>query len=131
AAGSDREGARISGVSLARTLALAYAFSGFFAALGSLAYAMLTQSGDPTSGDQQILLSVAAVVIGGTALFGGRGGFVGTVAGALALTVLPDVIFKLNVSTGWTTFADGFLLVLAVLLGGGLQWLQARFVAAR
>jgi ribose transport system permease protein len=131
AAGSDREGARIAGVRLGRTLTLAYALSGLCAALASLAYSMLTTSGDPTAGDQQILYSVAAVVIGGAALYGGQGGFVGTVAGALVLTLLGDVIFVLNLSSYWTTFAAGLLLVVAVLAGGGLQRLQARYVRSR
>lgn len=92
---------------------------------------MLTASGDPTSGDSLILPSVAAVVIGGTSLFGGKGGFVGTVAGALTLTLLGDVIFVFNLPSYWTVVADGLLLILAVLMGGGLQQLQARRMRRR
>jgi ribose transport system permease protein len=126
AVGSDREAARIAGVRTAPTLMTAYAISGFCAAGAALFYVMLTASGDPTSGDGLILPSVAAVVIGGTSLRGGQGGFVGTVAGALTLTLLSDVIFAFNLQTYWTVLADGLLLIVAVLAGSGLQALQAR-----
>ncbi|HXW82731.1 MAG TPA: ABC transporter permease, partial [Acidimicrobiales bacterium] len=126
AIGSDSEGARIAGVHRPRTLIATYAISGFCAAIAALFYAMLTASGDPTAGDGLILPAVAAAVIGGTSLFGGQGGFIGTIAGALVLTLLGDVIFVFNLPSYWTVFADGFLLILAVLLGGGLQALQMR-----
>jgi ribose transport system permease protein len=126
AIGSDREAARIAGVRTTPTLMTAYAISGFCAAGAALFYAMLTASGDPTAGDGLILPSVAAVVIGGTSLRGGQGGFVGTVAGALTLTLLGDVIFAFNLQSYWTVLADGLLLILAVLAGSGLQALQAR-----
>jgi ribose transport system permease protein len=126
AVGSDREAARIAGVRIAPTVMTAYAISGFCAGGAAIFYAMLTASGDPTSGDGLILPSVAAVVIGGTSLRGGQGGFVGTMAGALTLTLLGDVVFAFNLPTYWTVLADGLLLILAVLAGSGLQALQAR-----
>jgi ribose transport system permease protein len=126
AMGSDREAARVAGVRIAPTLMTAYAISGLCAGGAALFYAMLTASGDPTAGDGLILPSVAAVVIGGTSLFGGQGGFVGTVAGALTLTLLGDVIFAFNLSSYWTVLAEGVLLIAAVLAGTGLQAIQAR-----
>lgn len=126
ALGSDREGARMAGVSTSRTLLATYMLSGFCAAVAALFYAMQTASGDPTAGDGLILPSVAAVVIGGTALFGGQGGFIGTIAGVLMLTTLGNVIFAFNLPSYWTVLADGLLLILAVLAGGGLHALQQR-----
>jgi ribose transport system permease protein len=126
ALGSDKEGARMAGVSTTRTLLAAYTLSGLFAGLAALFYAMQTASGDPTAGDGLILPSVAAVVIGGVSLSGGQGGFVGTIAGVLTLTTLGDVIFALNLPSYWTVLADGLLLILAVLAGGGLRSLQQR-----
>ena len=126
AVGSDREAARIAGVRIAPTLMTAYAISGLCAGGAALFYAMLTASGDPTAGDGLILPSVAAVVIGGTSLFGGQGSFVGTVAGALTLTLLGDVIFALKLTSYWTVLADGVLLIVAVLAGTGLQAIQTR-----
>jgi ribose transport system permease protein len=131
AVGSDREAARIAGVRIVPTLMTAYAISGLCAGGAALFYAMLTASGDPTAGDGLILPSVAAVVIGGTSLFGGQGSFVGTVAGALTLTLLGDVIFAVHLSSYWTVLADGVLLIAAVLAGTGLQALQARRVGGR
>jgi ribose transport system permease protein len=126
AVGSDREAARIAGVRVVPTLMTAYAISGLCAGGAALFYAMLTASGDPTAGDGLILPSVAAVVIGGTSLFGGQGSFVGTVAGALTLTLLGDVIFAAHLPSYWTVLADGLLLIMAVLAGTGLQALQSR-----
>jgi ribose transport system permease protein len=131
AVGSDREAARIAGVRIVPTLITAYAISGLCAGGAALFYAMLTASGDPTSGDGLILPSVAAVVIGGTSLFGGQGSFVGTVAGALTLTLLGDVIFAVHLPSYWTVLADGLLLIAAVLAGMGLQALQARRAGGR
>ena len=131
AVGSDREAARIAGVRIVPTLVTAYAISGLCAGGAALFYAMLTASGDPTSGDGLILPSVAAVVIGGTSLFGGQGSFVGTVAGALTLTLLGDVIFAVHLPSYWTVLADGLLLIAAVLAGMGLQALQARRAGGR
>ena len=126
AVGSEREAARIAGVRIAPTLMTAYAISGLCAGGAALFYAMLTASGDPTAGDGLILPSVAAVVIGGTSLRGGQGSFVGTVAGALTLTLLGDVIFAIHLPSYWTVLADGVLLIAAVLAGTGLQAMQAR-----
>jgi ribose transport system permease protein len=126
AVGSDREAARVAGVRIVPTLVTAYAISGLCAGGAALFYTMLTASGDPTSGDGLILPSVAAVVIGGASLFGGQGSFVGTVAGALTLTLLGDVIFAVHLPSYWTVLADGLLLIAAVLAGTGLQALQAR-----
>jgi ribose transport system permease protein len=126
AVGSDREAARIAGVRTVPTLMTAYAISGLCAGGAAIFYAMLTASGDPTAGDGLILPSVAAVVIGGTSLFGGQGSFVGTVAGALTLTLLGDVIFALKLTSYWTVLADGVLLIVAVLAGTGLQAIQTR-----
>jgi ribose/xylose/arabinose/galactoside ABC-type transport system permease subunit len=63
-------------------------------------------------------------------LFGGQGSFVGTVAGALTLTLLADVIFAVHLPSYWTVLADGLLLIAAVLAGTGLQALQARRTGA-
>jgi ribose transport system permease protein len=131
AVGSDREAARIAGVRIVPTLMTAYVISGLCAGGAALFYVMLTASGDPTSGDGLILPSVAAVVIGGTSLRGGQGSFVGTVAGALTLTLLGDVIFAVHLPSYWTVLADGVLLIAAVLAGTGLQALQARRAGGR
>jgi len=117
ALGSDAEAAFLSGIPILWTKVFAYAMSGLLAMAASVIYTMQTSSGDPTAGDAFILQSVAAVVIGGTALAGGRGGAGGTIVGALILTLIADVLFALNVSAFWTPIAQGVLMIAAVLLG--------------
>ena len=115
ATGSSENSAFLSGVPTARTITAAYALSGLFAMLGGLFLTTQTASGSPTVGNDYILNSVAAVVIGGTSLFGGRGGLGGTIAGAFILTLIASVIFTLGISSFWTPVVTGLLLILAVL----------------
>lgn len=117
AVGSDEESAFLSGVPLGRTKIVAYAISGLAAAAAGLVYAMQTSSGDPHAGDPFILTSVAAVVIGGTSLLGGRGGVGGTIAGALILTVIADVVFAIGLPQFWTPLLQGALMIIAVVVG--------------
>jgi ribose transport system permease protein len=116
AVGSSENSSFLSGVPTNRTVVTAYALSGLFAALGGLFLITQTASGSPTVGNDYILNSVAAVVIGGTSLFGGRGGLGGTIAGAIILTLIASVIFTLNISSFWTPILTGVLLILAVLV---------------
>ena len=115
ATGSSENSAFLSGVPTRLATTTAYALSGLFAALGGLFLVTQTASGSPTVGNDYILNSVAAVVIGGTSLFGGRGGIGGTIAGALILTLIASVIFILNISSFWTPVVTGLLLISAVL----------------
>ena len=115
ATGSSENSAYLSGVPTRRTTTTAYALSGLFAAFGGLFLVTQTASGSPTVGNDYILNSVAAVVIGGTSLFGGRGGLGGTIAGAFILTLIASVIFTLGISSFWTPVLTGLLLILAVL----------------
>ncbi len=115
AVGSSETAAYLSGVPTARVTIAAYALSGLFAALAALFLITQTASGSPTVGNDFILNSVAAVVIGGTSLFGGRGGLGGTVAGAFILTLIASVIFVLSISSFYAPIVTGGLLILAVL----------------
>jgi ribose transport system permease protein len=130
ATGSSETASFLSGVPTAATTVSAYALSGLFAALAGLFLTTQTASGSPTVGNDYILNSVAAVVIGGTSLFGGRGGLGGTIAGAFILTLIGDVIFSLNVESFWTPITAGVLLILAVL-ANSLTELYARRQALR
>ena len=117
AIGSDEEAAFLSGVPIAATKIAAYALCGIFAMAAAVLYTMETSSGDPTSGDTFILASVAAVVIGGTSLFGGRGGAGGTIAGAIVLTLIADVMLAADISEFWTPIVQGALMILVVVIG--------------
>jgi ribose transport system permease protein len=117
AIGSDEEAALLSGVPIIATKIAAYGLCGFFAMFAAVLYTMETSSGDPTSGNTFILASVAAVVIGGTSLFGGRGGAGGTIAAAIVLTLIADVMLAANVSEFWTPIVQGALMILVVVIG--------------
>ena len=74
-----------------------------------------TGAGSPTIGKDYILPSVAAAVIGGVSLFGGRGHLAGTLIGAFILTLIGNLVFVLNVSSYWQPVASGVILLLSVL----------------
>lgn len=127
--GSSERSARLGGVDVARTTVAAYALCGLFAALAGIFLTTQTASGSPTVGNDYILQSVAAVVIGGTSLFGGRGGVGGTIAGALILTIIGNLVFALHVSSFWVPIASGLLLVLAVVAGSAMELYARRQVS--
>lgn len=115
ATGSNEKSAFLSGVSLTRINVLTYGLSGLFAAAAALYLTTQTGAGSPTIGKDYILPSVAAAVIGGVSLFGGRGSLAGTVIGALILTIIGNLVFVLHVSSYWQPVASGVILLLAVL----------------
>jgi ribose transport system permease protein len=115
AAGSSERSAFLCGVSLGRMNVAAYGLAGLFAALAGLFLTSQTGSGSPTVGNDFVLPAVAAVVIGGTALSGGRGGLVGSMLGAFILTIIGNVVFVLHISSYWQPVVAGLILVLSVL----------------
>lgn len=114
AVGNDEQSARANSVPLARTKVIVYVLSGTLAAAGGIALATTTTGGDATGGDVFTLSSIAAAVVGGVSLFGGRGSAVGAVCGAFVLTVLIDVLFFGNIDPLFQPFYQGLFLVLAV-----------------
>jgi ribose transport system permease protein len=94
---------------------MSYGLSGLFAALAALYLTTQTGAGSPTIGKDYILPSVAAAVIGGISLFGGRGGLSGTIIGALILTIIGNLVFVLSVSSYWQPIVSGLILLTAVL----------------
>jgi ribose transport system permease protein len=115
ATGSNEKSAFLSGVSLTRINIVTYGLSGLFAAGAALYLTTQTGAGSPTIGKDYILPSVAAAVIGGVSLFGGRGSLAGTVIGAFILTIIGNLVFVLHVSSYWQPVASGVILLLAVL----------------
>lgn len=116
AAGSNERSAYLNGTSLTGTNVLAYGISGFFAALAGFFYATQTGAGSPTVGTQYVLPAIAAVVIGGTSLAGGRGGLTGTIIGALILNLIGDVVFLLKLSSYWQMVTQGLILIFIVVV---------------
>jgi ribose transport system permease protein len=118
AVGSDRDAAYLSGVHVARTRVLAYTIGGLFAALGGLALTSTTSIGSPLSGNFYTLTSVAAVVIGGVSLAGGKGGLVGPMLAAFILSAAVTVLVFLGVDANYGQVIQGALIVVMVMLGG-------------
>lgn len=124
--GGGLEAARLSGVRTARVLILVYAISGLCAAIGGVITTSRLFVGHPTAGSFITLDSIAAVVIGGTSLMGGRGGVIGTVAGVFLLAMVANLLNLLGVSPFNQQIAKGAIIVLAVLFTA--QGLRERFV---
>lgn len=114
AVGNDEEAARANSVPVAKTKVIAYVLSGMLAAAAGIALATTTTGGDATGGDVFTLSSIAAAVVGGVSLFGGRGSAVGAICGAFVLTVLVDVLFFANIDPLFQPFYQGLFLVVAV-----------------
>jgi ribose transport system permease protein len=117
AVGSNEGAAFMSGVNVAQAKLAAYTMGGFLSAVAGLFLTAQTSSGDATIGAVYTLLSIAAVVLGGTSLFGGSGGIAGTIAGAFALSIIASVLFFAGVNPLSQPFFEGLILLLAVSLG--------------
>jgi ribose transport system permease protein len=121
AIGSDRTSAFLSGVRTRPMTVATFAISGGFAALAGLFLTSQTASGSANAGDPYILTSIAAVVIGGTSLAGGRGGIGGSLVGAVIVTIIASVVFAYQLSSFWTPLLVGLLLIASVIGGSALD----------
>ena len=126
AVGSDRVAAFRSGVGVESTRVVAYALSGLMSAMGGLALTMTTAIGAPLAGVYYTLSGLAALVIGGVSLTGGRGGMVGPVLAAFVLTLIPTDLIFLNIDPNYGQVIQGTLIVLVVMIGGFVTLSQSR-----
>jgi ribose transport system permease protein len=119
AVGSSEAAAYMSGMPIRRAKFLAYVWSGFFSGLGGLYLTFVTSSGqaDQAAAGTYTLNSIAAVVLGGVSLFGGRGSAIGAVFGAVAFLTIKDLRFVLNVDPLWQPLLQGVVLLIAVSIG--------------
>ena len=119
AVGSAEGAAYMSGVTVGRCKMAAYVLAGFFAALAGLLLSLEALSGEasaPQAG-AYTLNSIAAVVVGGTSLFGGSGGMIGSVIGAFVLRTIGDLLFVFDAPPLWQPLFEGVILLAAVSLG--------------
>lgn len=115
AVGSNEEAARLSGVSIIRLRTLAYALGGLAASLAAVILVSRTGVGRVVlNADSMTLSAIAAVVIGGTSIAGGRGAMWRTVIGVLLLALLQNAFNLLGVPTYWQTVVTGFVILLAI-----------------
>jgi D-xylose transport system permease protein len=117
AVGGNAEAARRAGINVANVKIAVFAISGFMAALGGLVLASRLSSVDTSTGGGTILLySIAAAVIGGTSLFGGRGTVKSAFLGAIVITMIDNGLGLLNVSAGTKYIVTALVLLAAVTL---------------
>jgi ribose transport system permease protein len=126
AIGSDRNAAFRSGVNVERTCFFAYVLSGLFSAIGGLGLTMTTGIGAPLAGVYYTLSGLAAVVVGGVSLTGGRGGIVGPVMAAFVLTLIPADLIFLNIDPNFGQVIQGTLIVAIVMIGGFIAMARTR-----
>jgi ribose transport system permease protein len=116
AVGGNEEAARLSGIQIGVVKVAAYVFSGVCAAVGSIILTARVASGQPSLGTTLPLESVAAVVLGGISLFGGRGSVIGVAFGVLFVSILSNGLNLLNVPSYTQMMVIGGALILAVAL---------------
>jgi ribose transport system permease protein len=116
AVGGNERAARLSGLNVNGIKLLVYTISGALSAVGGLIVTSKLNSATPTAGDGYELDSIAAVVIGGTSLSGGRGSVLGTVLGALIIGVLNSGLIILRVPPFWQKVIKGLVILLAVAI---------------
>lgn len=126
AIGGNREAARVSGIKVERHKIYQYAIMGLFAGIAGLVMTGRLNSANALMAEGMELQAIAAVVIGGTNLFGGEGGVVGTVIGALIMGVLANGLNLLNVSAFWQRVINGSIIVGVVVFD---QWRRRRYGA--
>jgi len=116
AVGGNREAARLSGIRVSRVLLFAFTFAGLCAGVASVILTAKLSSGQPAGAVGFELDVIAAVVVGGTSLFGGRGRLAGTFLGALVIAVLGNGLTLMNVPFYWQQIVTGAVVVVAVVL---------------
>jgi fructose transport system permease protein len=114
ATGNNSEAARLTGINTRRLLINVYTIAGLIYGIAGLLLVARTSVGDPQAGQTDNLDSITAVVLGGTSLFGGRGGVFGTLVGALIVGIFRNGLQLIGVASIYQTLITGILVILAV-----------------
>ena len=125
AIGGNEEASRLSGIRVDQVKIVVYGISGLLSSLSALIYTSRLMSAQPTAGMGVELDAIAAVIIGGTSLSGGKGGIIGTLIGALIMGVLDNVLNLTNVSPFYQSIAKGLVILVAVILDGKFSQLKS------
>jgi erythritol transport system permease protein len=128
AVGGNERAARLAGIRVAQVKVATYAFSSLCAALVGLIIASQLEAAHPATGESFELNAIAAVVLGGTSLMGGRGSVTGSLIGAFVIGVLADGLVMLGVSEFWQMVIKGLVIVVAVGLDQAQVRLQAKLL---
>jgi len=116
AIGGNERAALLSGINVNKVKVVVYMLAGMLCAIAGLLVTARLDSAQPNAGGGYELDSIAAVVIGGTSLSGGKGSIIGTVIGAGIIGVLNNGLVLLNVSPFWQQVIKGFVILLAVII---------------
>ena len=130
ATGGNERGASLSGVRVQRVKMFVYMFSGLMAALVGLIIASQLKAAHPATGEFFELNAIAAAVLGGTSMSGGRGRILGTIIGAFVIGILSDGLIMMGVSSFWQMVIKGLVIVAAVVIDQAQSRIQARVALA-
>ena len=131
ATGGNERGAALSGVNINRVKMFVYMFSGLMAALVGLIIASQLKASHPATGEFFELNAIAAAVLGGTSMSGGRGRIGGTIVGAFVIGILSDGLIMMGVSSFWQMVIKGLVIIAAVVIDQAQSRLQARVALAQ
>ena len=126
AVGGNERAAGLSGIRVNRVKMFVYMFSGFCAAIVGLIIASELMAAHPATGETFELNAIAAAVLGGTSMSGGRGTVGGTVIGAFVIGILSDGLVMMGVSSFWQTVIKGLVIIAAVIVDQAQRKLQQR-----
>jgi ribose transport system permease protein len=118
--GTDEVSASLSGVRVARTRFLAFVGAGMVYGVAGFMLTAQTATGNPNGGNPFLMLTFAAVALGGTSLSGGRGSLIGSILGAALLMLLQKVLFSGGVSSFYTGIFQGVVLIVAIVFSRAL-----------
>lgn len=126
ATGGNERGAALSGVRVRRVKMFVYMFSGLMAALVGIIIASQLKASHPATGEFFELNAIAAAVLGGTSMSGGRGRIGGTIVGAFVIGILSDGLVMMGVSSFWQIVIKGLVIIAAVVVDQIQQRMEAR-----
>jgi len=126
AVGGNERAAALSGIRVARVKMFVYMFSGFSAAIVGLVVSSELMASHPATGESFELNAIAAAVLGGTSMSGGRGTIGGTVVGAFVIGILSDGLVMMGVSSFWQMVIKGLVIIVAVVVDQAQRRLQQR-----
>ena len=116
--GSNEEAAKLVGINIYRIKILVYILSGVFCAIAGVILASRSEAAIPTAGNAYEMDAIAATVIGGTSMSGGKGNMLGTALGAILMATIKNGLSLLNVNTFWHQVVIGLFILFAVALDG-------------
>lgn len=126
AVGQDEHAAALSGIRVQRTRCLAFVIAGALYGLSGYMLSAQTATGNPNAGNTLLLLTFAAIALGGTSFRGGMGGLTGSIIGAASLMLLQKLLFSIGVQSFYIGLLQGIVMIVAVSLMNAGEWFNLR-----